>query len=894
MAGESIDKVVLELEARAGKFRVDMEGSATVTEKALVRIENSASRMERQVGRSFANTAQQSRLLGYQISDIGVQLSAGTSPFLVLAQQGPQVANALEGARGAVGRFATFLSGPYGAAVLAATTLLGVWLSKTKEAADTVDDLVEKMKAQERQAVLTEQANALFARTIEGVTKAADDAEKAVEALRLAKKGEAEQTVESIQKNLNEAEALREVTRARLADARALYEIQKQRASGPGETGDRAALGLSSRLDTIRAIEAELAKADAQAQRLRNSLGQAISARTVEQENASAEEKINRKYDAQIDRAARAANASKAAQAELRKEIKEINAAREAELKRYQDSQRAARSSPSSGASGARVGDMVALIKQLFPEARITSTTGGKHTKGSDHYAGRAIDFVIPGMMNEAGTQLVRQMLQAAGVEIRRNASGKEQFFGPGRGARTRNDHNDHFHVAWNGNPSTEGAQRAADSEERRRQSFENELAAAMAEELAARRSLVTSAEAIDKANLEAIEIERQRYNDNLDSLVTQRKLRSDEADALRLINDETAKYKAELIKRNADIRAFRLAEAQRERDAQIGSAQRADEADLLQGRADLARTLDERNAIELRLLDLKYEEERAQNDFVIAAAARLKTEYEAGRVAKEVLDAAQDAARIAGLRNASIGARRGADAEMIGRNNPLDRYLDDVGDTKTRVEAAMVRQLQEVNDGISDSLSKELGIKSSFVRDLFSIFLDDAVFRPLAEALRNKGSGGGGLFGSIIGAVTGLFGGGGSASSSIGSGASSFNSRFAGARAGGGPTSANSIYRINENATPGNPEFFQSDVSGTVIPLGQVNARAAQPVTAQQGPIELRVYADRGAFISDVQAISQGEAVKVTLEAAPAIIDRAANETIRRSNRPRMPGAGR
>lgn len=886
MAGESIDRVVLQLEARDGQFRSEIQGAATVTDKALSRIENSATRMERQVGRSFGAAAQQSRLLGYQISDIGVQLSAGTSPFLVLAQQGPQVANALEGARGAVGRFATFLSGPYGAAILAATTLLGVWLSKTEEASNTVDDLVEKMKAQERQSELTAQANAIFARTIEGVTKAADEAEKAVEALRLAKKGEAEQTVESIQKSLNEAEALRETTRARLADARALYEIQKQRATGPGQASELAALNLSSRLSTIQALEGELAKADAAAQRLRNSLGQAISAQTVEQENASAEEKINRKYDAQIDRAAAAANASKKSQDALRAEIRAINAARDAELKRYQDTQRAARSTGSGSSSqAATVGNMVSLIKQLFPTAQITSTTGGKHTKGSDHYAGRAIDFVIPGMMNAAGTEMVRQMLQAAGVEIRRNAKGTEQFFGPGRGAASPNDHSNHFHVAWSGQASPESAQRARDAEERRRQSFENELASAMAEELAARRALITSAEEIDKINLDGIEIERQRYNDNLDSLVSQRKLKKEEADALRAINDETAKYKEELIKRNAEIRAFRLAEAQRERDAQLGSAARQDQAELLRGQGDLARTLDERNAIERKLLDLKYQEEKAQNDFIIAAAARLQSEYKAGRATEEAAKAAEDAARIAQLRNESIDARKGNDITALSRNNPLDRYLSDISDPKTRAQEAVVRQLQEVSDGISAGLAKDLGVKSQFVRTLFQIFLDDAVFKPIAEALRNANSGSGGFLGSLLNFGAAIFGGGGGGGLSIGNSGGSIKSGFkTPGRASGGPVEAGRLYRINESGVEG----FVPAMSGTIIPTGQMNALASRG--GGQGTGVVRVIIEEGPnFLSTVRTEATGVSLEVTRASAPTIIDAAANETLRRANRPKV-----
>lgn len=88
-----------------------------------------------------SRAAQQNmRNLGYQVSDIGVQFSMGTNPFMILAQQGPQVANALEGARGAIGRFASFLSGPFGAALLAGVSIVGVFASKMWAAKKAAED----------------------------------------------------------------------------------------------------------------------------------------------------------------------------------------------------------------------------------------------------------------------------------------------------------------------------------------------------------------------------------------------------------------------------------------------------------------------------------------------------------------------------------------------------------------------------------------------------------------------------------------------------------------------------------------------------------------------------------------------------------------------------------
>jgi hypothetical protein len=83
--------------------------------------------------------AQSSRNLGFQLSDIGASLASGSSPFVVLAQQAPQVANALEGVGGTAGRLAAFFSGPFGAALLAAGSVIGVVVSKSLEASDAHD-----------------------------------------------------------------------------------------------------------------------------------------------------------------------------------------------------------------------------------------------------------------------------------------------------------------------------------------------------------------------------------------------------------------------------------------------------------------------------------------------------------------------------------------------------------------------------------------------------------------------------------------------------------------------------------------------------------------------------------------------------------------------------------
>jgi hypothetical protein len=859
----NIESVILQLEAKVGKYNADVQGAASVTDKALARIETSATRMEKQVGQSFAAAAQRSRLLGYQISDIGVQLSGGTSPFIVLAQQGPQVANALEGARGAVGRFATFLSGPYGAAILAATTLLGAWLTKNKDAGESVQDLIERLKEKTRQEEISQQATEAYNRTIDGhikkqreLTKVLDDQLKTQRELNHERLTAAMTSASTLE---IDARALESQLAKAEAAAKKARELALHPPIGTDPNGLAILVQNAARAEeAVKRLQSQLANVRQQAEDAQTSIRQAQIPILDDAAEATADKAtaaIQRQEDA-LASLRKEYIAGRIAEADYIKQKAELTKQLKAAKEAAQDEKKATRSSNSSAAN---IGDMTALIRQLFPQARITSTTSGKHTKGSDHYAGRAIDFVVPGMMNEAGTIMVRQILQAAGVEIRRNASGREQFFGPGRGASSPNDHADHFHVAWSGRASPETAQRAADAEERRRQSFENELASLLSDEIAAKRALTETAEDQAKLRLEDIETERKAYNDNLDSLVAQRKLRADEAEALRAINDETAKYKAELVKRNEEIRKFRMDEAQRQRDEQYASATRADQAEILQGQADLARTLDERNEIERHLVDLKYQEEKAANDAAIAAAERAQIEFDANRLSQEALDNAKQRARIAQVGNDSIDQRKGADLESINRNNPLGRYIDDISDTKKRVEEATVRELQAVNDGITDALTKQLGIKNRFVKDLFSIFLDQVIFKPLAEALNKGGAGGGSPIGTFFSSIFGsIFG-----------------------RASGGYAAPGSIHRVNEHA--GGVELLRmGPQGGTVIPLGQVNQRATQ--ASQTTVVQPIIQVDaRGAVMNDQfarQILAQadqravaiaGQMGHATLKAMPA-----------------------
>lgn len=299
------------------------------------------------------------------------------------------------------------------------------------------------------------------------------------------------------------------------------------------------------------------------------------------------------------------------------------------------------------------------------------------------------------------------------------------------------------------------------------------------------------------------------------------------------------------------------------------------DELDALGAESGVTDVRKARVEIERRMLDLQQQIERKLLDEAIA-----RGEVADAVTARAALSRKQEADR--------TGFERGG-------KGPLGQYMDDVRkvglNMDDQFESIAVNGLRSLNDGLTDAImnSKNLGdvfqnVAKQIIADLIRVAIQQTIVNSLMSAF-----GGGGGIGGIIG---GLFGGGAPIGNSGGGVKNLF--KVAGARAGGGPVNAGSLYRVNENASAGNPEYFQPSVNGNIIPLGNVNARAASS-PSRQGPIEIRVYAEEGAmFIPRVEAISQGEAVKVTMAAAPALTQRAVHETMRQASRPRMPGAGR
>lgn len=129
----SADSVVVDVIANVAKASADMRGYASSVEQSTARVDSAVKRSADVISLNTARSANATRNLGRQISDIGVGLAGGQSPFLILAQQAPQVADALADTGGKAARVAAFFAGPWGAALLAAGSIAGVLAGKIFE-----------------------------------------------------------------------------------------------------------------------------------------------------------------------------------------------------------------------------------------------------------------------------------------------------------------------------------------------------------------------------------------------------------------------------------------------------------------------------------------------------------------------------------------------------------------------------------------------------------------------------------------------------------------------------------------------------------------------------------------------------------------------------------------
>jgi len=176
--------------------------------------------------------------------------------------------------------------------------------------------------------------------------------------------------------------------------------------------------------------------------------------------------------------------------------------------------------------------------------------------------------------------------------------------------------------------------------------------------------------------------------------------------------------------------------------DLEARTAAIGDQRDLLSAQAALANTAGERRDLELRLLDLQYDEERVRLAAVLASRTSTDAEKKVAQARMDLLPQLQGLAA-EGVRQRNAG--------------PLEQYRQQikasVGDLNTSLETVEANGLRGLEDGLlgivtrTESVSDAFGrMAESILADLARIVIQRAVLGPLVDSL----FGGGAIAGNV------------------------------------------------------------------------------------------------------------------------------------------------
>ncbi|WP_363734857.1 phage tail length tape measure family protein [Sphingobium sp. LMA1-1-1.1] len=308
------DEVVVRLRAETNDYEARMRSAASVTVRATDTMQKGTER-----------AAYAGRQIGRQFADVGAQLSGGQSLFTVIAQQGPQLADVMSDLGGKAGAVASFFSGPWGAALLAAASVVG-----TLTASLLADD----------------EASQKHEKSAKSLADAIRDMEKAT-------KGAIQTSQQAEQQHYNEAGALlvkaqnaRKATIALLEAARARLETADKQANAQGDPEGGVNFGVVAgatqereirRLTTAIAEQnSEIAKQGENVRRAGIPVLQRQAAEATDRATAA-----TGRYDRALGKLNDQFEAGKITPAAYRSELESLNRTRDRELEAANKSEKA-------------------------------------------------------------------------------------------------------------------------------------------------------------------------------------------------------------------------------------------------------------------------------------------------------------------------------------------------------------------------------------------------------------------------------------------------------------------------------------------------------------------------------------------------------------------------
>jgi hypothetical protein len=577
--------------------------------------------------------------LSYQVADIASGFAAGIPPMQIFAQQSTQVVQSMQLMTRSTTGLLGFLGGPWGLIITSAITVLGSFAMSLLNSDDAAK------KAEKSTLDFTNVMDFKKLSILE-FKDAIDQLNQSTERLMNT------QAIALDNQSMNAQKAV--------AEAQRRLSMADKAIAGGGMVGQVAAAARVQLVDNLEKARKSLdqTRTELQARALEESVDRSKGERAEIERQIAQLKEMNAESRA-IDRMNPTARNYAIREKGDKYVTNEDYERRTRDLLQRQKTLQDQRKPGDASGRDARVGDMVALIKQLFPGAQITSTTGGKHAKGSDHYAGRAIDFVVPGMMNPGGMAEIERRLEEAGVDIRRNANGTKQLFGPGRSANKPGDHNDHAHVAWKGSPdperTAEAQQRAAERAAEAAAQLARNVGEAGERASALRSQFDPLPADLDRASNALIDIQQEIAKNQ--ALLQEKGLGADQAKALQaaIVDLELTRDKLIPASMSKPLRDDLAAMQEAIEGQQLLVDGRRAEYDRLQDNVDLARLLGAESTAQLGTMiaqrgitDAQLKAYYDQRDVLRAQTIELQRQQEEQQKLLQVVDDVASSAKSA------------------------------------------------------------------------------------------------------------------------------------------------------------------------------------------------------------------------------------------------------
>jgi hypothetical protein len=833
----------------------DMDKVAGAVSRTSDTISKSSSSNISAIQRESAQISQFAKSLATDMLGIGNLLSSSSSPFVAPVERAPAAGAAIRGLSTVTTLLGGVLETVAGVGVALFIASLIEMITKSGDASDKVEELVRKLKEHHEQTILNDQAQRAYDRTVDGsIEKMAKLTEEiAKQNLTLEdninlKKAAIAAGLQNVVSNIGSVSTDLAAAVSDLHRAEAEANKLKGAAESPDAAPDVAAsyVGALRDLGTARQRVADLTSQLTALNTAANDGAKALHSvdfPLMERHAKDAVDSIaaiNHRFDDAASKAKQAGTYTQEFADKLEKQRKAALDAAEA-MKKANDS---------TGAFGRTVSSAQAVSIARAAGLQVNSSVrptwmrdetpgGGKSQERLYNEwvaAGRPKDNPVarPGTSNhEAGKGKWALDIQfAPGLTADKI---KKVYADEGVSLTAAFPERGHFHIegrtgTGGGRTPADTTQRDANRETERERQYQNELAGIEAEVIAARSALSRSAEQVAQFETMGVEAARKKTADDINAQLKEGKLKSDEAAELLKINEERAKYRQQLVDQRLREAQFAQQEDafRRASDFQQGSIDA--EREVLQSQEQLAKSSKDRHAIEQRLIDLQFQEERLKGQYIIDWAGRVQANKDATE--KEKADAAL-AAQIAQLHLATLNQRH-ANATQANAGDPLGDFMSLAGIPRNAEEAndafrhIAADGLKSLNEGLVDAImnSKSLGevfhnVARQMLADLIKLALQEAEMA---------------LFRSILGAMGGGFGGGAGGLGSVGGGLN-FGTDFS-------SMSASTAGAMDFSSVGSGLNFSGGFATGGLVPTGSwaiVGERGPEPIiSTPHGPLVL------------------------------------------------------